>query len=204
MYRKIILLLFICLLATSTCFAGKPPLEQPDDKYNVMINQTKIYAKDLVVTDGADEYAGYLKMSGYPGDDKFQIYFQDNSHDNITSYHMTYVDLRGIDLNENFYFTYEGTPRKMTRGQVNTVFLLFPRTDFECFLKQTFPGAYNDWFEAQAFSSNAERLVRCYIEYKHKVNVGPIHGNTSSDVVLDNEGSSNSDDLDGVVHQGWL
>ena len=106
MTRKIILLMVFCFFLISTCFA-ETSKEKTDDQYFVIVNQTKIYAKNLVVTDGEGAYDGYLKMSGYPRDDKFQIYFQDTSDDNFTSMHVTYQDLRGIDLNEYFYFAVE-------------------------------------------------------------------------------------------------
>jgi hypothetical protein len=167
MGKKIILLMIFCLLFMSVCFAGSQQAKT-DDQYYVTVNQTRIFAKELVIMDGTGKYSGYLKMNGYPEEGKFQIYFQDNSHDNITSMHVTYEDLRGIDLNEYFYFNYQGTEYRMTRGKVNNVFLSYPGTDFELFLRKTFPGAYNDWLEAQAFSNKAQSIVDCYISYKHK------------------------------------
>lgn len=164
----------LCLLSVSIVFAESKQ-KQADDQYSVIINQTKIFAKNLTIIDGTGQYEGYLKMNGYPGENKFQIYFQDNSHDNITSMHFTYEDLRGIDLDEYFYFTYEGTELKITRRKANIVFSSFAGTDFGLFLIKTFPGAYNDWFEAQAFSTDAERLVNCYIAYKHQISLKP-HG----------------------------
>jgi hypothetical protein len=184
MTRKIILLMVFCFFLISTCFA-ETSKEKTDDQYFVIVNQTKIYAKNLVVTDGEGAYDGYLKMSGYPRDDKFQIYFQDTSDDNFTSMHVTYQDLRGIDLNEYFYFTYNETEYKITRAKTNNVFLSYPGTAFELFLRKNFPGAYNDWFETQAFSTDAERIVQCYIDYKHKANVGKRGNDT---VKLDSGG----------------
>ena len=169
MFKQIWPFFVMCLMLMNTCGAQNLQ-EKSDDQYFVMIDKTKVFAKDLIITDGVDDgHSGYFKMNGYPGEDRFQIYFQDNSHDNITSMHVIYDDLRGLDLNEYFYFTYEGIEYRMPRGKVNNAFLNYAGSDFELFLRATFPGAYNDWIESNAFSNEAERLVKSYIDYKHKL-----------------------------------
>lgn len=198
MLKKTILFMFAITLLCSICFA-----ESKDDDYHVRIGNADVYAKDLIISQGEGQYEGYLKMNNYPKEDKFQIYFKDSSHDNIISTHVTYEDLRNLDYDEMFRFTLpSGKMGALSRKQANNIFLSFSGTEAELFLRTVLPEVYNDWFETQAFSTDANSLVNCYVNYKHGVK---IKGDT---IKIDEGGirdvaDQEDENFDGIVrHKG--
>ena len=199
--KRIIFLLVTMLLITGTCFADTK--QKTDDDYYIMVDRTKVYAKNLIISDAEGDYAGYKRMMGFPGDDKFAIYFCDDPPAGSNMARLSVVDNRGIDLNEVFYYTYtNGLPGAITRGDAETVFDKLSDTDYELFLRATFPGAYNDWFEKEAFYSTASELLKCYDRFRLDDRKSSL--TSAADIVIDDTPST-SPDLDGTVtHQGWF
>lgn len=187
-------LIWLCLL-TGVCFAEKT-------KNEIHMDSTKeiAYLDRIYVTDGESSYKDYKKLNGYPLQNKFQIYFQDSSHGNVTSYHVTYDDLRGIDFNEVWDFTLpNGAPFRITRGQVNRIFADYEHTDVGRYLKSIFPGAYEDWFQSMVFSQDANRLVDRYLENNRKKNLKSTPKKSDEIEIVVEEQPKVEQDHDGVV-----
>lgn len=163
MIKRIYLLQLIVffMFTSNICFAN-------DNKITMDTTKEIVLLEKLYVSDGAGEYFGYQKLNGYPNENEFQIYFQDNSRGNIISYIVKYDDLRNIDINEVWAFSMpDGSQGKLSRGEVNRIFLLYSGTQIEQHLRSIFPGAYNDWYNSMFFSQDAERLVDKYLKYKN-------------------------------------
>jgi len=175
MYRKTALLaIFIMIVLTSVCFAAT----KSDEKNKVMVSSVHEYAlvDKLYVNNGEEKYKEYKKLNGYPGQHLFQVYFQDNSHDNITAFHVTYEDLRGINLYEYIYFDLNGTPSKITRKRLYEIFSKFEDHRSDAYFTETFPEIYKEFMLGLVFTDDATRLVERYFEYKNNTHQGYIKG----------------------------
>jgi hypothetical protein len=127
----------------------------------------------LYVTDAKGKYAGYYMLHGYPEQDKFQIYFKVTSNGSYEQYHITYEDLRGLNLNERITWKYDGNTYTHTRSQLNGFFAdtrwfrnnLSGVGDYtlthEWFV-DTFGDVYLDWAEGYYF--DAEAYVTRYMD----------------------------------------
>ena len=190
--RIICLTFFLTSLFISICLANENEVRMDSVKGVALLDA-------LSDSKGEGKYAGYQKLNGYPGEDKFQIYYEDSSHDTIISFHATYEDLQGLNLDEVWDFTMpNGTPMKLTRRQVYNIFLSYGGTPVEKYISEVFPGAYDDWFMGMVFSQDAARLVGKYLEKKHGIKKVNLH--RIDDVKIETNPNQNADerDLDGM------
>lgn len=161
----------------------------------------------LYVADGADKYTGYKMLKGYPGENKFQIYFQGN----VDSYMATYEDLRYINLDEVISWAYKDNSYKNTRKDLYEFFsdTSWFRSNLgidssvlshDWFMK-TFGEVYGDWMQGIAYSNDASRLVGEYLgrlSGVKKVNRYETANMEVSKVSSDLE-NSNERNADGIV-----
>ena len=194
MFRKTALLvIFIAVVLTPVCFANDNEVRMDSIKGVALLDK-------LSVSNGEGEYTGYLKLNGYPWEDKFQIYYQDNSHDSIISFHVTYADLRGFNLDELWDFSMpNGTPMRISRRQAYNIFLSYGGTPAEKYISEVFPGAYDDWLASMVFSQDATRLVERYLKKKHGIKT--VNRYTTADVKIESSSTKDRDatTLDGMV-----
>jgi len=135
----------------------------------------------LYVTEGTGKYAGYKMLHGYPGQDKYQIYFQDYSVGNLTRYHVTYEDLRGINLNERITWKYNGKTYTHTRSELysffaNTIWFsnnlsgITQYTLTQDWFLDVFGDVYLDWAEGIGYATDATTWVDMYFRQIAQVN----------------------------------
>jgi len=146
------------------------PVKDDQPAANSAANKAVSYdGYELYVTDGTGKYAGYKMLHGYPGQDKYQIYFQGDER----SYHTTIEDLRGINLNERITWRYGGRTYTNTRSELYSFFAdttwfrnnLKDITDYtlteEWFL-DVFGDVFLDWAEGIGYSTEAASWVEKY------------------------------------------
>ncbi len=163
---KKIIACFILVVAFSlpVCLAA----ETKEDTDYVALSNARVYAKDLQASRENVYYEGYWRLSGYPGEAKYTVYFQDTSKDEDISAHIILENNSGINMMEDFFFTYNGIDFHITRDEAYHIFSVYPSSDLGNFLKDTFPGAYKDWSEEQDFSEKAKQMVYAYLRYQQK------------------------------------
>jgi Cullin, a subunit of E3 ubiquitin ligase len=136
-------------------------------------NHSASAGNGLYVTEGTGKYARYKMLHGYPDQDKYQIYFQVTSVGGMEQYHITYEDLRGIDLNERITWKYNGQTYTHTRSQL---YVFFSETDWfrnnlsgigqytltHDWFVDVFGDVYLEWAEGIGFSTDASRWVNEY------------------------------------------
>jgi len=131
----------------------------------------------LYATDASGKYAGYQMLHGYPEQDRFQIYFKVTSNGSYEQYHITYEDLRGINLNERITWKYGGKAYTHTRSQLfgffadtrwfrNNLNGIGDYTLTEEWFLDTFGDVYLDWAEGYYF--NADGYVNQYMSQRRQ------------------------------------
>lgn len=167
-YSKIIIVsLFILILSLSTCFANDT------NKFEIGSNKELVDVSKLYIIEGEGKYAHCKALKGYPGEDKFQVYFQGETYAN----YITYEDLRGIDLNEIIAWEYEGKTVKSSRKYLynmfsDTIRLTVHNRDYagkfsQEWYHEKFGQVYEDWVDGMSFSQDAQTLLKRYFEYKY-------------------------------------
>lgn len=142
---------------------------------NITLNNYEVTTADsdgFYVVKGTGEHSGYMELKGYPDEDKYRIYFKGDA----SSYHVTYDDLRGIDLNEIIAWESNGENYQSKRSDLYVYFSdttwfrnnLNGITDYtlttEWFM-DTFGDTYSEWSRGLlGYSSEASRFVQDYFE----------------------------------------
>lgn len=124
----------------------------------------------LYTEDGSGAYLGYKRLMGYSGSDRFAVYFTGT----FANYHVSVVDLRGLNDNDLVYWQYNGTTVTNTRKECNHFFsdLSYLKGQYGLsdqmmsgeWLQSTFGQIYLDWAELSGFAADAERMVGKYLE----------------------------------------
>jgi len=123
---------------------------------------------ELYALNSSGQYAGYKRLMGYPGDDKYLIYFEGDRD----FFHTTTVDKRNINMNEKVTWKYGGNTYKSTKQQLYGFFL--DTSQLKNYLgasnytftvewyHNTFGEVYDEWLYAFAMDNDAPRLVQRY------------------------------------------
>ncbi|SHH23899.1 cell wall-binding repeat-containing protein [Desulfosporosinus lacus] len=158
-------------------------LEENSSVTNPTNNTTDL--SKLYTENGIGEYLGFQRLMGYLGSDRFDVYFTGTS----STYHVSVVDLRGLNDNDIVYWQYNGTTVTNTRKECNHFFsdLSYLKSKYSLtddvtsseWLQSTFGQVYLDWAEFLGFTADAERMVGQYlnaaegIDYNKGVTVTP-------------------------------
>lgn len=153
-------------LLTSLCIAKDTTTFQIGASVE-LVDVTKLYA-----VAGEGKYADCKALKGYPGEDRFQVYFKGDTYAEYT----TYEDLRGIDLNEVIEWEMDGKPMRHFRKDIYRLFSdsiklysnrpSYTGTFSQDWHRRTFGRVYEEWLDGMAFSEDAQTLLRRYFEYK--------------------------------------
>lgn len=162
--------LLLCLFAILAIFLS-PNLTFASNSttFQIGASQELVDVTKLYVEEGEGKYAGYKALKGYPGEERFQVYFQDG--------HITYEDLRGIDPNEIIEWEMDGKTMRHYRKDIYRMFsdtskLYSRRPEYTGQFSQewnskTFGKVYDEWFDGMIFLQDAETLLKRYFEYKN-------------------------------------
>lgn len=152
-------------------------LANDNAKFGIGSSKELVDVTKLYIVDGKDKYAGYKALKGYPGEDRFQVYFQRNTNGSITSLHTTYEDLRGINLDEVIEWEMDGKPMRHFRKDIYQLFSdsiklysnrpTYTGTFSQDWHRRTFGRVYEEWLDGMAFSQDAQTLLKHYFEYKY-------------------------------------
>lgn len=150
-------------------------------------------AAGLYATDATGKYAGYKMLHGYPEQDQFQIYFKVTTNGSIEQYHITYEDLRGINLNERITWKYNGKTYTHTRSQLYEFFSdttwfrnnlngIGDYTLTHEWFVDTFGDVYLEWAEGMYF--DADGWVYEYMNQNRKPAPGEPYVSLTPDAVV--------------------
>lgn len=159
------------LLCTSNVFAAGENLSA-NGKVDISLQSTSQLASssNLYTVDGTGQYRGYKMLKGYPNENKFQVYYSGD----INSYSISFLDLRGINLNEVVTWTYNGVTHRNTKGELYNLFSdgtwiksqlgVSGGTLSEEWFQKVFGNTYEEWVEGMTYFCDAESLVEEYFE----------------------------------------
>lgn len=159
------------LLCTSNVFAAGENLSG-NGKADISLQSTSQLASssNLYTVDGTGQYRGYKMLKGYPNENKFQVYYSGD----INSYSISFLDLRGINLNEVVTWTYNGVTHRNTKGELYNLFSdgtwiksqlgVSGGTLSEEWFQKVFGNTYKEWVEGMTYFCDAESLVEEYFE----------------------------------------
>lgn len=123
---------------------------------------------ELYTVNGTGQYAGYKRLKGYNGDDKYYIYFKGDS----SSFSTVTVDNRNINMNQTVTWKYGGKTYKSTKKELHAFFLdsakiknylgVYSYTFTEEWYRDTFGAVYEEWLLGFAMDNDAPRWVEQY------------------------------------------
>jgi hypothetical protein len=194
--NAIVTVFFIFFLVTNICLA-----EDDNTKFSIGASPKLVDVTKLYVVNGNGKYSNYKALKGYPGENKFQVYFQGDT----SAIHITYKDLRGINLNEIIEWKLDGKKVRNFKKDIYKMFydsmkLYSHRPGYNGQFSQewnrkTFGRIYEEWLEGMGFSQDAGTLLDHYFQYKYPD--PPNHRYDLRDIKII-EKSDNTQDLDGI------
>lgn len=164
--KSCLLTMVVFSLSLGLCFANDTT------KFQIGASKELVDVTKLYVEEGKGDYAHCKALKGYPGEDKFQVYFQGDTY----AKYITYEDLRGIDVNEIIEWELDGKKVRHFRKDIYRLFsdsirLYSNRPDYKGQFSQdwhrkTFGHVYEEWIDGMSFSQDAQTLLKRYFEYK--------------------------------------
>lgn len=164
-----VLLLMMCFFSLSLNLA----FANGETKFSIGASNEMVDVTKLYVVNGVGAYEHCKALKGYPGEERFQVYFQGDTYPN----YITYEDLRGINLDEVIEWELDGKTVRHLRRDIYRMFsdssqLHSRRPGYTGQFSQewnskTFGHVYDEWFEGMAFSQDAQTLINHYFEYKN-------------------------------------
>jgi hypothetical protein len=197
-FNAFIVAFFIFFLAFNMCFAA-----DDNTKFTIGASRELVDVTKLYVVNGEGEYSQYKALKGYPGENKFQVYFQGDTF----ASNITYKDLRGINLDEIIEWELDGKKVRHLRKDIYTMFyhsikLYSRKLDYtgqfsQEWNRKTFGRIYEEWMEGMGFSQDAHTLLSHYFDYKYPVK--SFDRFEAADIKVENQHDKDgNEDLDGV------
>ena len=125
---------------------------------------------DLYSIDGTGAYSGYKELKGHRFEGDFAIYYQGNAD----SFQVEVKDIRGLNPNQVFSWSYNGKTYKHTRSQLYGFFddTFYFSSHFSVdtgiltpsWLQNTFGSVYQEWFDFGEATTESAGLVERYLE----------------------------------------
>ena len=147
--RKLLLIVFL-LCFSAVGFAE----EYKGELVDVRSMNATVLSGELYVTDADGKHEGYKKLNGYPGQEKFQVYFKQGE---------VFADILYIDMNERINWEYKGAMHNNSREEIYGLFYEVHRKRSvavkDTWEYKTFGQVYLDWLERIRITDDAMRLV---------------------------------------------
>lgn len=149
MMRKMILILLLL------CFSSVGSAEEyKGEVVDIRSVNKTVLSGELYITDADGKYEGYKKLNGYPGQDKFQVYFKQGE---------VFADILNIDMDERIEWEYKGATWNNSRREIYGLFADLrhsgSRAVHDTWEYKTFGQVYLDWLQRITITDDALRLV---------------------------------------------
>ena len=185
--RNIILILLL-LCFSSVGFAE----EYKGELVDVRSVHKTVLSGELYETDASNVHAGYKQLNGYPGQEKFLIYFSDKGP--------AITERIDIDLDEVIEWEYNGATLRNSRREIYGLFSDLRRSGSqsvrESWQYKTFGQVYVDWLQDVTIQQDVIRLVSGYKMFKRGER--PYNRFTLANIKVDTRQTNNNTDLDGI------